>query len=84
VIYDVSKEIYAVVDGNLMYEFRENNDGGMNEFGFTPTTELTESFGTETASPNGDAETAADTDSWFDIDTESPDRDSEASPDAGS
>lgn len=84
VIYDVSKEIYAVVDGNLMYEFRENDDGGMNEFGFTPTTELTKSFGTEAASPSGDAETTADTDSWFDIDTEPPDRDSDAPPDAES
>ena len=84
VIYDVSKEIYAVVDGNLMYEFRENDDGGMNEFGFTPTTELTKSFGTEAASPSGDAEATADTDSWFDIDTEPPDRDPDAPPDAES
>jgi hypothetical protein len=84
VIYDVSKGVYAVVDENLMYEFRENNDGDMNEFGFVPITEPTESGSTEKTSSDDGAETAAAADSWFDADTEPPDHDSDASPDGGS
>ena len=34
VIHDTSKDIYAVVDGNLMYEYRDGDDGNTDEFGF--------------------------------------------------
>lgn len=38
VIYDTEQEYYAVVDGNLIYEFREESDapGRMHEFGLAP------------------------------------------------
>lgn len=84
VIHDTSKDIYAVVDGNLMYEFRDGDDDGMNEFGFAPPTALKESFATEAAPSSDDAETTADAGSWFDVDTESADHDPDVSPETGS
>lgn len=37
VIHDESRDIYAVVDGNLLYEFRDHEDTGwMYEFGLAP------------------------------------------------
>ena len=38
VIYDTQQEYYAVVDGNLIYEFRDESDapGRMHEFGLAP------------------------------------------------
>ena len=38
VIYDTQQEYYAVVDGNLIYEFRDGSDdrGWMHEFGLAP------------------------------------------------
>ncbi len=34
VIHDTSKDIYVVLDGNLMYEYRDGDDGNTDEFGF--------------------------------------------------
>lgn len=84
VIHDTSKDTYAVVDGSLMYEFRDDDTGNMNEFGFAPTTALTEAFATGAGSTTDDAETPADTDSWFDVDSEAPNHDADFPPDADS
>ena len=43
VIHDTSKDIYAVVDGNLMYEYRDGDDGNTDEFGFASFTQPTAS-----------------------------------------
>lgn len=43
VIHDTSKGIYAVVDGNLMYEYRDGDDGNTDEFGFASFTRSTPS-----------------------------------------
>jgi hypothetical protein len=50
VIHDTSKDIYAVVDGNLMYEYRDGDDGNTDEFGFASFTQSTpsQSFDLET------------------------------------
>ncbi len=40
-IHDTSKGIYAVVDGNLMYEYRDGDDGNTDEFGFASFTRST-------------------------------------------
>ena len=43
VIHDTTKDIYAVVDGNLMYEYRDGEDGNTDEFGFASFTDSTPS-----------------------------------------
>ena len=50
VIHDTAKDIYAVVDGNLMYEYRDGDDGNTDEFGFASFSQPTPSqpFGPET------------------------------------
>ena len=58
VIHDTSKDIYAVVDGNLMYEFRDGDDGNTNEFGFasfTPSTSA-QSFDLDAEQPGYDTD----------------------------
>ncbi|WP_302080714.1 DUF5305 family protein [Salinibaculum rarum] len=42
VIHDQSREVYAVVDGNILFEFRNDasNSGWMNEFGLAPMDEM--------------------------------------------
>ena len=42
VIHDQSREVYAVVDGNILFEFRNDtsNSGWMNEFGLAPIDDL--------------------------------------------
>ncbi|MEF8786898.1 MAG: DUF5305 family protein [Haloarculaceae archaeon] len=42
VIHDKSRDIYAVVDGNILFEFRNDADssGWMNEFGLAPIEEM--------------------------------------------
>lgn len=58
VIHDTSKDIYAVVDGNLMYEFRDGDDGNTNEFGFasfTPSASA-QSFDLDAEQPGHDTD----------------------------
>lgn len=65
VIYDPTREVYAVVDDNHLYEFRKDaGPGWMNEFGFPPLNEMgskeEEAFGSEdhdTATQSGKTET---------------------------
>jgi hypothetical protein len=86
VIHDTDKEVYAVVDGNLMYEYRDGDDRNMNEFGFAPAATLVEAFESGGAASDGDAEVTADggtpeaADSWFGGDAASSDRGADAPP----
>lgn len=65
VIHDPTTEIYAVVDGNLMYEFRDGDGGNTNEFGFASfeesTAPLADSFDADREPRGRDGETAAET-----------------------
>lgn len=89
VIHDTTKEVYAVVDGNLMYEYRDGEDRAMGEFGFAPAATLMEAFESDAAASNGDPEATADAEasgiggSWFGADAESEDLDVDAPPETG-
>ena len=59
VIHDTTKDIYAVVDGNLMYEYRDGDDGNTDEFGFAafgPSSIPSESFDQDTEPMNHDTD----------------------------
>jgi len=59
VIHDTTKDIYAVVDGNLMYEYRDGDDGNTDEFGFAafgPSSTPSESFDQDTEPMNHDTD----------------------------
>jgi len=65
VIYDTQDEYYAVVDGNLIYEFRDESDapGRMHEFGLAPVEN--EVFTAEQSFQEADAAvTDDDADAW--------------------
>jgi len=59
VIHDTTKGIYAVVDGNLMYEYRDGDDGNTDEFGFAafePSSTPSQSFDRDTEPMNYDTD----------------------------
>jgi len=57
VIHDPTRDAYAVVDDNHLYEFRKGaGTGWMNEFGFPPVTEMTS--GNQGFPPTEDDDTA--------------------------
>ena len=62
VIHDTSKDIYAVVDGNLMYEYRDGDDGNTDEFGFASFTGSTpsQSFDLDVESVGHDSDQSTD------------------------
>lgn len=56
VIHDTEKDIYAVVDGNLMYEYRDGDDGNTGEFGFATFGPSSQPFDPEMEAMSQDSE----------------------------